>query len=405
MTTRFLRLAHSPTTGMEISDTVLRFITLKQHDDSVLPEHYAEFAIPEGCLDNGRIINKKNFVAFLKTVTKHHDIDRLHLVLASSQVQTMNLSVKGAAPMYIREALEKTFVLPSKDILYDYRAVGGDTETTTFQVTALPKIVSEEFLDCFKSVGSTILSIESVGHALSRALLPTVFHRTAMIVSIDTDVTTVTMVVNGKVSHTTMLEFGNKAFIDTIQKTLSIGEEEAQKIARDQGLIMEKDRTVFDAVVDDCVALVRHINDIYIAWRTAHKTLPALEMVYLTGPGSIMKGLDEYLAVGLRAPVVCGNVWANCLSFDEHIPSLSQTESVRYGAAIGAALTSGDTINLVPLNHKKSLHRKHVVSVTTKIVLSFVLGVAVGFVVGKILTIPGIHAQALTLLHKIGARW
>lgn len=390
---------------MEISDTMLRFITLTQHDDAVLPDQYAEAAIPAGCLDNGRVVNKQKFTSFLRTVKKVHKIDRVNLVLASSQIQTMTLSVAGAAPLYIREAVEKEFGLAAKDILYEFHAVGGNGTITTFQVTALPKAVSQEFLACFIAVGITVATIESVGHALGRALLLVAAHPTAMIVSIDADITAVTLVVNGKVAQTTMFAFGDKSFTDSIATALSLSAEETQKLKQEQGLIIGSSRKVFDAVVDDCVALVRHINDVYIAWRTTHKTVAPLEAVYLTGQGSLLRGLDEYVSVGLRTQVVHANVWNNCFSFDEHIPELSQTDAVRYGVAIGAALTSTDTINLLPITHKKSLQRRHIMSVSAKIVLSFVLGVAVGFVVAKILAIPTIHAQALSLLHKIPARW
>lgn len=390
---------------MEISDTALRLITLKQHDDMAVPEQYAEFSIPEGCLDNGRIIDKQRLVSFLKTVKKAHRLEQVNLVLASSQIQTMSLSVKGAAALYIKEAVEKEFVLPAKDILYDYHAVGGDTVTTAFQVTAVPRAVSQEFLAAFKAAGIVIASLESVAHALNRALLPTVFHRTAMIVNIDRDVTTVALIANGKISQSTMFAFGDNIFTDTIAKGLSLSTEETEKIKREQGIMIGTNRAVFDAVADDCVALAHHINKTYIDWHTAHKTLSPLETMYLSGAGSVLKGLDEYLSVELRAPVSVANVWANCLSFERYVPALPQADAVRYAAVIGASLSSADSLNLLPQDHKNTLHRKHLLSVTAKVLLSFALGVAVGFVVAKAWAVPEVRVQAFALLHKIKAWW
>ncbi len=394
---------------MEISDTVVRFITMVQRGDSVLPEKYAELPVPEGCLDNGKVVNKQKFVSFFKRLRKAHKISLVNLVLASSQIQTMTLSVAGAAPLYIREALEKEFDLPAKDILYEFHAVGGDTKTTTFQVTAIPKVVSQEFLTCFKSAGIVIASIESVGQGLSRALLPIDMRGTSMIVSIDGDITTVALAVNGVVSQHTMFAFGDNAFTEAISKKLSISNKEAETIKQEQGLLVDSSRKIFDAVIDDCAALVHHINEVYVNWRTAHKALPKLEAVYLTGAGSLLRGLDEYIAAGLRTKVMQANVWANCLSFDEYIPTLSQAEAVRYGAVIGTALATTDAINLLPTSHKKSLQRKHVASATGKIILSFILGAIVGFAAAKIWALPVVHniafRQLADLLHKIEARW
>ena len=65
---------------------------------------------------------------------------------------------------------------------------------------------------------------------------------------------------------------------------------------------------------------------------------PTIDGIYLTGAGSTLRGLGEYLSVGLHMPVKEGNVWTNCLSFDEHVPVLPQPLAIRYGAAIGVNL-------------------------------------------------------------------
>jgi Tfp pilus assembly PilM family ATPase len=405
VSTQFLRLVRNQATGIEISDTTFRFITLEQEHDAVLPVRAAELAIPAGCLENGRIANKKSFIEFLKRTKKSYKFDRAHLVLATSQIQTLSVSTKGAAPLYIKEVLEKEFGMPAKDLVYEYHAIGGDGTITVLQVVALPKVVSEEFVNAFRSAGIVVENIESLGHAVSRAVLPIAPYRCAMIIAIDSEVTSMTMVVNGKVSQTTMFAFGDMDFINTIATKLSVSAEEANTLKQEQGLIAKNSRDVFDAVGDDCVALVKHINEVYIAWHTAHNTLAPLETIYLTGPGSLLRGLDEYVSVGLRAPVIEANVWGNCLSFDDHVPSLPQFEAIRYGTVIGTVLSSADSVNLLPYSRRQALHRKRLLSVTAKIAVSFILGVAVGFVVARAMAMPDVRTQFFALLHKIQARW
>ncbi len=89
-------------------------------------------------------------------------------------MQVFSISVKGAAPLYIKEAVEKMFGMSAKDIMYEYHAIGGDGKITTFQVTTILKVVIQEFLSCFKAVDITVLTMESIGHALSRSILPIV---------------------------------------------------------------------------------------------------------------------------------------------------------------------------------------------------------------------------------------
>ncbi len=226
-----------------------------------------------------------------------------------------------------------------------------------------------------------------------------------MIVAIDTDITTITIAVNGKVSQTTMFAFGDDSFTEALVETLGVSKEEAGKMKREQGLIDKYSKAAFDALADDCVALVHHINEEYIHWHTAHKTLPPLEQVYITGAGSVLKGLDEYISVGLRVPATEANVWGNCLSFDEFLPTLSQYDAVRYAVPVGVALVNHDMVNLLPEKHKQNIQRKHVAGATGKIVLSFILGIIVGFIVARLVAMPVIHARIIDTLHKIQARW
>jgi hypothetical protein len=202
-----------------------------------------------------------------------------------------------------------------------------------------------------------------------------------------------------------MFAFGNDFFTEAITQALSVSKERAQALKSEQGLIGEDSKAVFDALSEDCTALVHHINEEYITWHTAHKALPPLEHIYLTGSGSVLKGLDEYISVELRVPVTVANVWGNCLSFDEYVPTVPQNEAVKYASAIGVALISNDMSNIVPPEHKQIVQRKQVAGMTGKIIVSFILGAIVGFVIARVIALPSVHAEIIELLHKIQARW
>lgn len=405
MTTRYLQLAHHHATGVTLTDTTLRFVVLTQHSGSVLPERYGEVIIPEGCLSNGAIVDKARFVSFLKKTRNAYKLDSINLVLDSAQIQTFSVSSKGAVPLYIREAVEKEFGLPAKDIVYEYKAIGGTEEMTTMQVTAIAKSASQDFLNAFKSAGITVLSIESVGHALSRALLPLSAPHNILLIHIDTAVTSLTFIVHNRIAQTIHLAFGDSFFTKAVMDAADVTADKAQGMKQEEGLLGGSSKVVFDAIADDCVAFVRHINDAYVSWRKAHPALPPLHTIYLTGVGSLLRGLDEYISVGLRVPVEQGNVWANCFSFDDHIPAMPQSEAVLYGPAIGVALVGPHMINLLPYNHQKSIRRKRAARMSGKVILSFILGVAVGFVVARAVAIPGVHTKMMDVLHKIEARW
>ncbi|MEO5646692.1 MAG: pilus assembly protein PilM [Candidatus Paceibacterota bacterium] len=405
MNTRYLELAQHHATGVMLSDTALRFVALTHHDHSVIPGAYAELVVPQGSIVNGKIVDKSRFINFLKASRKAYKFEQINLVLNSPQIQTFSLSVKGAGQLYVKEAVEKEFGLSIKDIVYDYKVIGADSQTTVLQATAVPKNLSQEFVTAFKQAGITVMSIESIGHALSRDLLPANYQGTTLIVSIDTFTTSITYVVNGRVSQTTLIEFGDAMMTNALMEKLSVDSDEADRLKREQGLIARDSRKVFDAIVDDCATLVHHINESYITWKTTHGALSTLETVYLSGQGSIVKGLDEYISAGLRLPVQLGNVWSNCLSFDDHVPVIPQHIAVRFDAAIGVALVGQYMTNLIPNGHAQHLRRKHVARLSGKIILSFIFGVAVGVGVSMLIAFFGLNTRIVEILHKIPTRW
>jgi Tfp pilus assembly PilM family ATPase len=225
------------------------------------------------------------------------------------------------------------------------------------------------------------------------------------VLDVDTRNTTVSYVVNGRVSQTAVLDFSDLAVTKTIMDQLSLEAEAADKVKREQGLIIRDSRAVFDAIVDDCALFAKHLNHACIAWKTAHPALPALDTIYLIGAGSMIRGLDDYLTAALKVQVKVANVWVHCLSFDEHVPVIPQDVAVRYGAAIGTTLMGKHMVNLTPDAHQRSLYRSHVARRSGKVLLSFIFGVLVGVAIARVIAIPAVHSKIFEVLHKIQTQW
>ncbi len=67
---------------------------------------------------------------------------------------------------------------------------------------------------------------------------------------------------------------------------------------------------------------------------------PPIASIVLTGGGANLKGLPEFLASGLSLPVIRADVWRNLAFPERGVPALAKNESLRYAAAIGAALSN-----------------------------------------------------------------
>lgn len=405
MTTRYLQLSQQHATGVILSDTLLRVASLHEKHGMVIPDRLTELAVPQDCMRDGVITNRARLVSFLKKFKKDHTVKQVNLVLQSDQIKTASVSIKPAGEKEIAAEAAKLFALPVKDIVYDFKVLGSTDKTTMVQITGIVKKVSEEFVSAFKQAGIKVTSIEPLGHAIARNILPVDSRGTVLIVDIDINSTTLSYVVDGRVSETTLYEFSDTAIVGQIKRILSVTTANAEIIKREQGLLIRGDRAVFDAISDDCAKFAKYINHSYITWKNAHPLLPALDGIYITGAGSTILGLGDYLAAALRMPVLKANVWVNCLSFDEHIPDVEQSVAVRYGAAIGTALIGPHMVNLVPDAHQRSLRRQYIARRSGKVFLSFILGLVAGIIIAWIIAIPEVHSKILDVLHKLQTQW
>jgi Tfp pilus assembly PilM family ATPase len=80
-------------------------------------------------------------------------------------------------------------------------------------------------------------------------------------------------------------------------------------------------------------------------WQTHHgeKVGGNIESIYLTGGGANLKGIAEYIAMGVDVQVKTANPWVNVCSFEQYIPPLTMRQSHGYSAAIGLALRDSFT--------------------------------------------------------------
>lgn len=335
-----------PAVGVDFSDATMRFVRLSETMHGLLPVHFAEMAIPDGCMKGGRIVDEKLFTKFLQDVRTTHKLKYVRVAIPESQTYSFTLNLDPLAGADIRSAielvLEDNIPLRAVETVFDYHVISESASSILVQIVAIAQSSVESFLDCFMRAGLIPLSFELDGQAMARAVLRPEELGSYMVVDFGANRTSITIVTKRTAVFTSTLEFGGKALLDILQKELSIPLEEAQRLKREHGLsAMGEHANIFQLLVGGISTLKDEINRRYVYWhekKVQRGEFPKIETVYLCGGHSNLRGLADYLSVGLKLRVVQANPWVNCISFDAAVPDMSYETSMSYVTAIGLAL-------------------------------------------------------------------
>lgn len=333
--------------GVDFSDATLRFMTLSETVHGFVPEKYGAVAIPEGCMQGGRIIDAQRLTNFLSEVRKKHKLKYVHVAIPESQTYSFTLTLDNEVVADIRGAielvLEDNIPLKVLESVFDYDILAQSEKEIIVQVVAMSTTVSEAFFQVFANAGMVPLSFELDGQAVARAVFTPGDTKSYMVVDFGAHRTSITIVTAGSTVYTSTIDFGGSVLIDALVKELKVTPEEAQKMKREQGLVASGEhKAIFSTLVGGISILKDEINRRYVYWhekRAGKPNFPPIETIYLCGGHSNLRGLAEYLKVTLKLNVVQVNPWKNCFSFEEIVPDISYETSMSYVTTIGLALT------------------------------------------------------------------
>jgi type IV pilus assembly protein PilM len=338
-----------PAVGIDISADALRFVEFEEKGGKLSVSRFATRNFPLGIIAEGHIQEKKKLQDIVSVLAREHDLTFAHIALPEEQAYLANMRIPRVSDTDIRGVielhLEEYVPISAYEAIFDYVVVNGTAEhrkdMMDVVVSVLPRAVVDEYLEIFHGTGIIPKAFEFESQAMARAIIPRGDNGTYLVVDIGKMVTDIFVAAHGVVQFSASLDIGGHYLTQAIEKSLKITYEEAEQQKMKYGLMggaNENDlRAALMPVMSDIrTRLIRH----YTYWQTHHgeKVGGNIETVYVTGGGANLKGITEYLALGLDVQVKIANPWVNVRSFDDYIPPLTQAASHGYTAAIGLAL-------------------------------------------------------------------
>lgn len=338
-----------PAVGLDISMDAIRFIELETKGDHLVVARYASRQFQAGTIAEGKSVDKKKLQDVIGALAHEFKLGFANISLPEEQAYLANIQIPRTSAGDLRSAielqLEEHVPISGAEAIFDYVIVGETggrrKDVVDVVVSAMPRAIIEEYLEIFHGTGVTPKAFELESQAMARAIIPKGDNGTFLVVDIGKMVTDLFVSANGVVQFSASLDIGGHNFTQAIEKGLKLSYDEAEAMKMKNGLVGGGEggdlRDVLSPVVSDFrTRLMRH----YMYWQTHHgeKIGGNIEAIYLTGGGANMKGMAEYLAMGVDVQVKTANPWVNVCSFEKYIPPLTMHQSHGYSAAIGLSL-------------------------------------------------------------------
>lgn len=344
----FLRM---PATGVDISDTKVRYIDFGYKNEERVIKLFGEEKIPEGVISSGYINKPEELVKILSNIKEKTGISFVRASLPEEKAYLFQVQIPKLTDSELYEAvgfrLEENVPVSAKEAVYDFMVLDyGESKSDHLDVivSVIPSKVSDAYADVFKKAGLIPLSFEISSQAIGRAVVNPKAQGSFLVMNFSETKTGFSIVSNGIVFFTSTVPFGSSALDEVLAKSagLSIGElpDMKKEIIKDG----KQDMKLFLEIMDAANPLKEEVKKLSAYWRTQsvkvlHKS-SNIDKIILCGRDTAIPSVGEYIYATTGIKAETANVWQNVFSFENYIPSIPRTDSLDYAGAIGLALIS-----------------------------------------------------------------
>lgn len=337
--------------GVDISDTAIRFINFGIKKGKRFVKSYGEKLLPIGTMSGGYINNSDTIIKILSDIKRETGISFANVSLPEEKAYLFKMQVPKLPDIELRDAvgfrLEENVPISAKEAIYDFTILSGDKKDTSHYdviVSVIPLKVSEAYSRVFKQAGITPLTFEISSQAISRAVVSPKLPGSYLIINLGDTKTGLAIVNQGIVFFTSTVPVGGEALDRVIAKAFNTPIRNVPDIKSDIMVNGKQDMKLFLEVMDAAGPLKEEVMKLSAYWKTHSVSVlhapSGIDKIILCGKDTALPSVDEYVCAATGIKTEIANVWQNIFSFDDYIPPISYEKSLDYAAAIGLAMIS-----------------------------------------------------------------
>ncbi len=338
------RYLEMPSVGLDISDEVVRFVSLTRRHGYFEPGQFGSKEIPKDVIEEGYIKDKPGLTKILTALRSENNLRFVRASLPEDKAYLFKVQIPVMDEDDIRSAvqfkIEENAPVPIVNAVFDYRLIHhpkpGDTHLDV-AVTVLHSKVVDSYLSVMKDAGLVPLKLRIESQAIAHAVVPYGDPKTYLIVAVRETKTVVTIKSSEVIQYSSTIPVGGESIRKSIEKNFAVNESEARNI--EQGKVIKDSNEMFQTLVNAASVLRDEIQKLLTYWESHsdQDSTRTVQGIILTG-SDVLIGLDKYLAASFTVPVSIANAWVNILSPEEHLPPINERDSLDFIPALGLAL-------------------------------------------------------------------
>jgi type IV pilus assembly protein PilM len=339
-----------PNFGLDIGTDSIKVVQTKPHHGGHIISCYGLLPNNPGNIKNGEIVDVKSVATIIDSLLSSHlvgtlNAERAALSVPIARVYTRVLSLPNLGSKELKNAVdlevEQSIPMSATDLYIDYEVIHNDDEHTEVQLVAVPKKIIDSYLEVCRLLKLEVVLVETNIQAESRLIKVTdsIISQKAFFI-VDVGGTSIDMgVFDNTLRVTGTIDEGGETLTNAIADALHIAKSQAHLLKTIYGLnLSTKQDKIQKAVSPILQKVALEIKRMDRFYQERVKKQP-IEEIILTGGGSNMPGIGDYLTNELRVPTRVCAPWSKGVTFGK-LPKPPQYELPRFLTATGLSLVS-----------------------------------------------------------------
>lgn len=296
------------------SDDAVRGLVLrKKRAVSTIEETY-EHELPEGCIRDGMVADRPQFVAALQRAKRDLGVRGAHILIPDDHIAVFHSTLPRPFghidPQVIEDHLRAfllTHDIAQDSVTCEYEIVSTTDEEIDLHVTIVPNSVFRDARSALHTAGIHVESIEAGIHRVSsHCVLPA--GQGVILVDIGERRSLVALAHEGRIVAREHINSGIGDVRSSIKRFLGVNDEEANRIIEGYGVLQaHPDNGLLSELLLALSPIPRAIENVIrqtlsTPYRKSHLRFSP-EHIVLYGSGANIKGIDLYLGVRTHLPV------------------------------------------------------------------------------------------------------
>jgi len=350
-----------PIFGLEITNSTLRLMQLQQEQGSFYTSAFAKKDLPKGVVNDSQVLNPGKLADIITKAMKSPDFGKFEGQFAVASVPESKSFVRVISLPKMSEAEAKEavpfeaeqYIPVSIDQVYLDFLILPKKSTSDGKMNALisatPKNIVDSYVEVLKQAKIKPLAMEVESEAIARCLIPEKKrNEPTLIVDIGHTQTSIIIYDEKTLQFTSSVPVAGASFTSQIAQKLSISQDEAEKLKVQVGIDLRKDERNLRQILEPQIhSIIEAINNAINFYKEHSTGSREVKTVYLSGGGSRLRSLPEYMDTELRKMrgttigrmVSIGDPWVNVFSGKmKKVPPISKSDSITFATVIGLAL-------------------------------------------------------------------